>query len=136
MKGAKRKREPLESISVAALCKFLKLVKRNFPKTFFTHGHCHDLAVALHELFGGQLWVAFADNVYDHTVLEVQTDFWDIDGAKAIYRWTEMNFEFQIEFTRWDRYSLDKLSTKVDLDRELINRIKNLYETYKNDQKH
>lgn len=113
------------------LHEFLKLVKRNFPEAFFTHGHCHDLAAALYELFGGQLWVAFADGVYDHTVLETHSDVWDIDGPDAIGRWNDMNFEFRVEFTRWDKYSLERLSTYVPLNREIMDHVKHLYERHK-----
>lgn len=110
------------------LSQFLSQTKSKFPVNFFTHGHCHDLAVALYEVLGGQLWVAFADNVYDHTVLEIGDTTWDIDGREAIIRWTDMNSEFRVEYTDWRRFSIKKIRSHLPIDNELVEELKRDYQ--------
>ena len=106
------------------LTKFLSQAKAKFPVNFFTHGHCHDLAVALYEVLGGQLWIAFADGVYDHTVLEIGDTTWDIDGREAIIRWNNMNCEFRVEYTDWRRVSVEKIRSQLPIDNELVEELK------------
>lgn len=110
------------------LSQFLAQTKSKFPVNFFTHGHCHDLAVALYEILGGQLWLAFADNLYDHTVLEIDDTTWDIDGRDAIIRWTDMNCEFRVEYTDWRQFSIKKIRSHLPIDNELVEELKRDYQ--------
>lgn len=116
--------------ALSHLPEFLELTRKKFPSDFFTHGHCHDLATALHESLGGQLWVAFADRVYDHTVLELGDTTWDIDGREAILRWNDMNSEFRVEFTDWKRFSPKKLRRYLPICQSLVEEIKNDYQQW------
>lgn len=125
---------------------FLSNVKASFDDFRFVSGDCHNLAVALHKQFKGELCAIIRDEfdeddehystTYSHMMfIDEHGIEWDIDGSGADERWIEQWPENRDECGHTSEFSylsmtLDELPSflaehNCKLDEMLINELLN-----------
>lgn len=95
--------------SVTDIAHRIEAVRAQLDPHQFTSGRCHDFAVALQSIVGGDLYVILRHEVdedgrrfsttYSHTILCVDGEDYDIWGSGAGERWEEQWDEGQ---NKWD----------------------------------
>lgn len=125
---------------------YLNNVKASFDEFRFVTGDCHNLAVALHKQFQGELCAIIREEfdedgelysiTYSHMIfIDSQRVEWDIDGSDADARWIDQWPEEGDEDGHTSEFSyvtltidelpafLEKYNCKVDetLVKELLN---------------
>lgn len=121
---------------------YLETVKSNFDEFRFVNGDCHNLAIALFKIFGGELWAIIRHEydtddelysiTYSHMIFTDKNDInWDIDGDEADERWCQQWDDFPDEDGHTSEFEYKKIEIgnisaflnvhNCKIDEELVN---------------
>lgn len=111
---------------------FLTKANQQFDPFIFESGQCHTLAVALCQLFNGNLVAMIRHNeneeciTYSHMVAEIDNCCYDINGNNADERWCEIfdeNNDFDFIHIKTEEFEQFLKKWNCSVDQNILNKL-------------